>query len=231
MTASEAHGLFAQVAGVEPAPWKEPESASWTPLRSSLRAVDDPSHSARQQRTQREARDETLRQQEKEGYDAGYRDGTLAAQQQMQQTVAAYRSDIARLAAARQHWLQQSREALVRLSLHVAGQVILTDVQARQPFVERMVQHGLTLLHDADKISIKLPAGELAPLLARQPQLLQLPQVQLSEDPTLVLGGALLQAELGTVDATVEHRLAEMSSQLHASLDAQLPPDRPAGSR
>jgi flagellar biosynthesis/type III secretory pathway protein FliH len=225
MSMPEPQQAFFGEATVEPPAWHGSTVPEWTPLRRNLREVDDPNFSAKQVQKKYDRRQTDLKQQEAAGYDAGYQSGMQAAEAQLQATLGRYADAVAALAAQRTAWLQQTQEALVKLSLHIAGQVLLTDVAGRHQFTARMVERGLSLLKDADALSLRLPASELAYLQQHHPELLRQPHLSCVEDNSLLLGGGLFQADLGVVDATLEHRLAEMSGQLHAIADVALSPD------
>jgi flagellar biosynthesis/type III secretory pathway protein FliH len=206
--------LFAGAKDVELPPWQGEPVAPWTPLRLGLREVDDPDHSAKQHRIRREARSEELRRETQAGFDAGFRNGLLEAKKVTDESVARYAASLADLGACRAAAMQQTQTDVVRLALHVAGQVLLTDVSARHAFTCRMVDHGLELLADSDTLTLRLSPTDLAAVLSLRPELRSRSQVQLVEDPSIVLGGVVVQSKLGRVDATVERRLAEMAASL-----------------
>ncbi len=184
--------------------WRDADTATWTPLRAALR---DAPHADKAQRAGRPP-------QAQAGYEDGFRQGRQAAQEGRDALLMSYQNSIADLVACRASLVKQSQDDLVRLALHVAGQILLTDVEARHDFTARMVQHALQLLAAADSIALHIAPTDLAAVLARRPDLKNLSQVQLIADPTVALGGVIAQCTLGRVDATLERRLAEMGAML-----------------
>ncbi len=206
---------------VHPAPWQIGASAAWVPLRTNLREVEGTAHAVNLAQQKIDLAEQERKEQDQAGYDAGYARGMRAAEQELKDTRAAYAEGLGTLLALRRNVLAQSQEQLLRLSLHIAGQVLLSDVEARRQFTAAMVERALSMLQEADALSVRLPEAELKYLQHHHPDLMDLPKITWTVDKSLVLGGALVQSDLGVVDATLEHRLAQMAEQLHAVADAQ----------
>ncbi len=183
--------------------------------------VPDP---AELERLRLQARDAGWAQGHREGLAHGHAKGHAAGLAAGQAVVQAQAERLRQLAEALPDALRRVEaelaRSLVALALDVARQVVHHTLESEPHWVLRLVQELLRqqptlkgeprlLLHPDD---LALVAGSLGGEL-------QAAGWQLRADDSIARGGCLVQADTGTLDATLETRCARVSAALAATLE------------
>ncbi|MDP7040291.1 MAG: FliH/SctL family protein [Myxococcota bacterium] len=201
---------------LEVQPLVAPGKVSCMPLRSVLRGKDfvaantfpDDLHG---QAGPGGANQERLGEEFQKAYEKGMQEAQAAIGAMQER----YQDAIADLAFLRDQIIQESEEALLRLAYSTAKELVMGDVEARQGFTEKMVEHALGLLRESDKITMRIAPDDVVWLKEKRPDLFgEKSIVHVQEDPSLVLGGVVAECNLGRVDASMERRLADLAANL-----------------
>jgi flagellar biosynthesis/type III secretory pathway protein FliH len=201
---------------LEVQPLVTPGKVSCLPLRSVLRgkefvAENTSPDDIHNQAGQEGANQERLGEEFQKAYEKGMQEAQAAIGAMQQR----YQDAIADLAFLRDQIVQESEEALLRLAYTTAKELVMGDVEARQGFTEKMVEHALGLLRESDKITMRIAPDDVVWLKEKRPDLFSEKSiVHIQEDPSLVLGGVVAECNLGRVDASMERRLTDLAANL-----------------
>ena len=150
----------------------------------------------------------------REGYDAGYQEGLQSAKKLTNTLMDRYQQAIKTLAECRSQVLAQSQDDMVRLAVHVATQLVMSDMQVRADMTARMITHCVSLLEEADAITVALSPTDLIALREQHPEALAMAHVSIVEDASITVGGVRARCALGSVDATLQARIRAMAQQM-----------------
>ncbi len=145
---------------------------------------------------------------------SAYQEGMALARQESEALALRYRQSIDELAQTREQVVRACEEDLVRLALTIAREVLMSDVPGRQHFTQRMVEHALTLMGDAQTMTLRMAPQDLAALRQHKPELMRRQGLNWVEDVSVGLGGVVVEADRGKLDATINGRLEAMAKTL-----------------
>ncbi len=127
------------------------------------------------------------------------------------------------LSQLRSRLLQGSRSDMLRLVLAIARQVIGVEVSVNREVILSTIDRALQASVRADAYQIRVHPDDLLAASERKPLFLAsinaLKNITFETDPSIARGGCLVESELGEVDATVEHQLAELRRVLLSDLE------------
>lgn len=152
-----------------------------------------------------------------------YQEGMALAGQETEALALRYRQSIEELAHTREQVVKACEQDLVRLALTIAREVLMSDVPARQHFTERMVEHALALMGDAQTMTLRLSPQDMVAMRQHKPEVMRRAGINLSEDPQIAMGGVVAEADRGKLDATIEGRLSAMANKLMQDSTEALP--------
>ena len=151
----------------------------------------------------------------REARQSAYDEGMQAAKATVAAIVAKYQQGIVQLEHLRDQICVETEQQLVELALLICREVLQTDVGARQEFTCQMVDHALSMLREAQTITLRLAPADVAAVKKRHPELVAGNSVlRIVEDRACELGGVVAEADLGRIDATIERRLNEVAREL-----------------
>jgi len=112
------------------------------------------------------------------------------------------------LATQRAHWLKQAESDLVELALAIATRVIRTEVECGQGVARRLAEVGLARLSECPRLTVRLHPEDVVAVA----EALGTTRDGLSivADPEMSRGGAVVEGELGKLDARLETQLDEI---------------------
>jgi flagellar assembly protein FliH len=147
---------------------------------------------------------------------AGYQEGMALARQESEALALRYRQTIDELTQATNKTVRNCEKDLVRLALTIAREVLMADIPGREQFTQRMAEHALGLMGDAQTMTLRISAQDLAAMRQHKPELLRRAGLNWVEDAAVQLGGVVVEADRGKLDATIEGRLSQMAQKLLA---------------
>ena len=159
-------------------------------------------------------------QEHREGFDKGYQEGLQSAKKLTNTLMDRYQQAIKTLAECRTQVLAQSQDDMVRLAVHVATQLVMSDMRVRTDMTARMISHCVTLLEEADSITVHVSPTDILALREQHPEALAHPRVKVIEDPSITVGGVRARCALGSVDATLQARIRTMAQQMLPEVEA-----------
>lgn len=164
-------------------------------------------------------RQEAYSDGQKEGYEAGYRTGMGAAQQEIATRIGHLEKLIGELAEPLRTVDEQVEDELVELVIAIAKQIIRRELHIAPDEIIRLVRDGLTALPvSARKIKVALHPDDAA--LVRDALHMvdgeddEEQRWSILEDPALSRGGCHITTNHSRIDASVEKRINAVISQL-----------------
>jgi flagellar biosynthesis/type III secretory pathway protein FliH len=128
---------------------------------------------------------------------------------------------LAAATAARERRLAAVEREIAAIALDVAGKLLGRELASREDAVVDLAARALagarerrevTLrVHPDDARAVRAAEGALAAILARAP-------LAVREDSGVARGGAVVETEAGSIDASVETQLAELARALEEEL-------------
>ena len=130
---------------------------------------------------------------------------------------------LAELDRLRARLLQGSRGDMLRLVLAIAQQVIGVEVSVNREVILTTIDRALREAVRSDAYQIRVHPDDLLAATERKPLFLAsintLKNITFQADPGIARGGCLVESELGEVDATIDHQLAELRRVLLSELE------------
>lgn len=157
-------------------------------------------------------------QREEEAYARGLQDGLAAVETGLNQTVEAFAKAAEEISVLRRDLLQNASRDMAQLAMAIARRVIHVELSINPEVVLETIQMALQAAINSDEFRIKVNPQDFALVTERKPQMLAsvsgLKNVIIESDHHVGRGGALLESDLGEVDATIESQTASIERQL-----------------
>lgn len=148
------------------------------------------------------------------GYAHGERTGEEAAARRTEAMVRRLAGTIDELAALRARMLRKTERELVRLALAIAERIVKREVRTDRELLMAMARVAIDRLGDGVSATIRLnPVDYEAAMAARGGAPLG-GAVEVVADPQVSRGGCFVRSDFGTIDASVQSQLTEISRVL-----------------
>ncbi len=165
---------------------------------------------------------------EREGFEAGYREGLAAARKELSEMMSLSRDVIQELEITRSRIASSSRNDLLDVLTAVTEWLLYDEIERGHDLITRVVDAAMKEFQEDESITIVLnPADHdaLAAELSIGRKSWASWDLTLSTDETIQPGGCRIQSPGGDLDATVEDRLQRLREELSKHSD------RPAGGK
>ena len=204
---------------------------AWQPPNLLSRKASPVVNSVAQQKPKnahsREAHDQELQRQIKQGFEKGYRDGLEAGEKQLNEHLAAINQILANLSAPLAKVDHQIANELIQLSARLAETIIHQQIELQPELVEKQVAQALATLsarptsiiirlHPEDAKIIEKYRAEHKAIAASDVDLDGL-EYRITPDAALHRGGCVLKTPTTTVDATIEKQLRDSLEDMLSS--------------
>ena len=204
--------------------------ASWqpgafgTPLTAGAKP---PAHPAADPGTPAEPTAEEWRAQvaeaRKAGYQDGYRDGLVGLENFKQAHATQLAAQIGQLLQSIDHqWHAlepRMAESVAQTAVRLARRVLRQELQVRPEAVVPLAQEAVqALVASARRVELRVHPEDLPLVQQGAGELLEARGARLVGDKRLTRGGCRVLADLGSVEATLEHRWAEAAAELGSAL-------------
>lgn len=150
----------------------------------------------------------------------GYREGLEKARREMAELQAlSEETSRALLEEARMEKLNTIRACeadILRLSLAIAKKVVAAEIQANPEVILQVIREAIALLDNPDNISVYVNPAELEQVLEGigagigSVSEAEVNKLRVLPDNRIKKGGCSVESEAGTIDATIDTRLANM---------------------
>jgi hypothetical protein len=139
-----------------------------------------------------------------------------------EEATAQVRAAVRELGAAREFLVRETEHEVVKLAAAIARKVIARELALDPSIVEGLVREGLGALAQPDRLVVRVGLGfaaastDLMSALANEGT-----ELRVVVDDKLELYGCVVQAELGSVDESIETRLATLLTTLVGETDSR----------
>lgn len=158
--------------------------------------------------------DEDLQKMQDESYQRGLEDGKNLAERGLQHVFRSLRIAAEDLQMLREKVLRESEDHLLDLVMAVSRKVLLREVRQDRQIVVKVIQSAIADLLKTDDLIIRVNPDDHALITSSADSLLKneisAARFELKPDPTVMIGGCLVETGLGTVDARIEAQLEEI---------------------
>jgi flagellar assembly protein FliH len=148
------------------------------------------------------------------GYAQGERAGTEAGARRADAMLRRVAHTLDELTELRRVIVASTEQQMVRLALAVARRIVGRELTQDPELVAAMAHVALQRLGEAVPATIKLNPEDYTVVVAQRATPWSSTQVRVVPDPAVVRGGCLVESEVGTVDASPDAQLAELSRAL-----------------
>jgi flagellar assembly protein FliH len=148
------------------------------------------------------------------GYAQGERAGTEAGARRADAMLRRIAHTLDELTELRRVIVASTEQQMVRLALAVARRIVGRELTQDPELVAAMAHVALQRLGEAVPATIKLNPEDYTVVVAQRATPWSSTQVRVVPDPAVVRGGCLVESEVGTVDASPDAQLAELSRAL-----------------
>ena len=157
-----------------------------------------------------------------EGFQAGFSEGLIKAEEQLVQQ---YKDLIGSAEALLQEAYQmkeqiilESEEKVIELSVAIAEKIIKKELESAPDLVKEMTKDLLKNIKEYEKISVYVSPDNLAYLQSAREELAAelngQVELMILPDPTIKSGGCLIKTSFGAFDANIDTQLAEVKKIL-----------------
>ena len=153
------------------------------------------------------------------GYQEGYRDGLVALESFKQSFAQQATSQIGALLEAFDRQLgeidQQAAQAVVRIAVQLARQVLRTELQLRPELVAQVAAEAVNaVMLSARHISVQVHPQDLPLVAEGATAALDARGARLQANPAIERGGVLVQSDVGAIDARIARRWAQAAAAM-----------------
>lgn len=159
---------------------------------------------------------------EKEAYEKAYAQGEKAGREigekKLSSAIGTFENIIAELTKTRNDFYSSHQEQLFSLALTIAKAVIHQEVLTNQELVIGVVRAALKYATECENIKIRLHPADVERCIERRSEILKgfegLKQIVFEPDENVGRGGAVVESDLGEIDARLDHQLEEVAREL-----------------
>jgi len=173
--------------------------------------------SPRERRLQAKALEAGHAEGSRVGYERGLAEGMKAAQAEFASAREALEAGLAAVAGERRRLLADSRDAILKLALAVAGKVLHGEVRHNAEAAASVLDAALACVQDARAVRARVNPGDLERIRQARPDA---PVPDVVADPAIGPGGCVVETDCGAIDATVDSQWEIVVEALEASKGA-----------
>ena len=167
---------------------------------------------------------EEIQMQVQSAYDKGFEDGQQATQLALAEDFNKLEDWVRRIDQVTEnltqefsHKIRELKNAIVPIAIKVAEHILRTEIKANPTVIENQVAKALEILDNEKIFKIRLNPDDIEILEKVNSRLLAEPKlesVEIVPDISINLGGCIIEAEIGQIDATIESQLKKIESAL-----------------
>ncbi|KAB0671643.1 hypothetical protein F6V30_03440 [Oryzomonas sagensis] len=162
--------------------------------------------------------EEELDQQLRDAFNSGLQEGKNLAERGLVNVFRSLRTAAEGVRDLREKVLRESEEELLKLVIMVARKVILREVKMDRSILEDVVQSAIAGLSERDMVTVRLNPDDHALITSGHggyfQQELKSDRMNFKADAAVLPGNCQIDAEMGTIDASVDGQLDEIYRRL-----------------
>jgi len=143
-----------------------------------------------------------------EARERGYREGRERAETELARELEAFNGRAAaalgRLATLEQRQLEQHQAKLIEIVLEAASRILRQRLEQGDPVAARALQEAIEALPTTGRLKAHLHPDDLPGAMAIVGAEVDACRLELVADPRLTRGGAVVETQVGTIDATLD---------------------------
>ena len=154
---------------------------------------------------------------EREAYEKGFaqgqRDGLDLEKSKMEEMGRQYEALLAELRDLKIHIFHESEGEMLRLIELIVKKVIGEEIKTGESIIRHSIKTAARFLTDKRKVRIIINPDDMEEVKKMLPDMSRLTKggnFQLTEDPSIGMGGCILETGFGRVNATIEDQLDEI---------------------
>lgn len=180
-----------------------------TPRESYLvRAEDGMAQQRKPEEQIEEENDSALTQAYRKGYEEGYAACARAAEVELEKQIQSFKSMVDDLSSQRKRLIEESEEAVLRLSCQIAGKVIGKVAEVKEEFIGEVVRNAVSHLAQRQRMIIRVNDVDFEILSEREKDWLRSNEgFEIKPDKRIKRGGCLVEGERGSVDAQIDSQI------------------------
>ncbi len=152
------------------------------------------------------------------GYNAGREAGYSEGQSEVRRLIDRLGSILGHAIDAREKVIQESEKQMVELILIIARKVIKDEIIERKEVVINNIREALGRIKDRDRIDIRVNFADIELTAAHKNELIKmmesLRKVNIYEDTRVDRGGAIIETDVGMIDARISSQLTEIEQAI-----------------
>lgn len=162
--------------------------------------------------------EEELDQRLRESFNSGLQEGKNLAERGLINVFKALRTASELIHDMRERVLKESEDELINLIMMVARKVIAQEIAQDRCILGNLIQSALANLSEREEVTVRLNPDDYALITSGQQECLLKEmhdqRLRLKADPTIELGGCQIDADMGTIDASISAQLDEVYRRL-----------------
>jgi flagellar assembly protein FliH len=150
----------------------------------------------------------------REAHANGYREGETAARSQIQPVVDKLSQSIRDVCALRPKLRHEAETDVIRLALAIAKRILHRELSADPESVAALIHVAMEKIRTNELVRVRVHPQHHHSVQQAVAQVTMGAQVEVKPDPTLPLGGVVIETTRGEFDASVETQLREIERGL-----------------
>ena len=150
----------------------------------------------------------------KEGRDAGYKDG----EEEVKRLISRLGDIISAAIDVRNEIIESSEKQIMNIILLIARKIIKDETRERKGIVLNQIREALKKIRDKEEIIIRVNLEDLELTTAHKEEFMQmvegLRKVRIFEDNRVDRGGAIIEVDIGAIDARISTQLEEIENRI-----------------
>ncbi|MHB9093033.1 MAG: FliH/SctL family protein [Eubacteriales bacterium] len=155
---------------------------------------------------------------QQQGWQDGYEHGLRSAEQEYFNKIEEAQNLVEKAHKERQEVIVGSEDEIVQLAIAVARKVIGHELAANPDTIVDIVKRAIQKVTDREELTIRVNPDNLDCAINSQDEITQsvkgVRKLKILSDPTVSLGGCVVESPNGTVDARMERQLSEIEQAL-----------------
>lgn len=155
---------------------------------------------------------------QQQGWEDGYERGTHKAGEEYSGRLEEANDIVQNAFAERQEIIAGSEDEIIHLAMAVARKVISNELVANPESIVEIVKRAIQKVTDREEVSVRVNPENLDTTISAQDEISQsvkgIRKFKVLADPSVTLGGCVVETPNGNVDARIERQLEEIEQAL-----------------
>jgi len=169
-----------------------------------------------------------LHKEKQREYERGYSEGENAGKQSEQEMLKELKDNISNtikeIIDYRKQLLKEAETTIVSLALNFAKNIIGEEIQTNREIIQNQVKKSLEYIIGEGKLIFHVHPDDVSQFDDKEQYIPEeyLGNIEIITDKSITRGGCILETNSGTIDSTIESKVAELGKSIQNGLEHDL---------